>query len=79
MTIVATHVFNVYGSGVPDEIEPLVRRSRPKSGRTGVLVVRVMPESIEAIDKLAERRGWTRADAVRALLRAGLKAEGEIT
>ena len=57
--------------------EPLVRRSRTK-GREAVLAVRLQSESLAAVDAYAERKGWTRADAARVLLRAGLKAEGEI-
>jgi hypothetical protein len=64
---------------VVNEIEPPARRLRPDSGtetRTALLVVRVRPTSLVVIDVYAQRNGWTRADAVRALLRVGLKAEG---
>jgi hypothetical protein len=56
------------------DVEPLVRRARPAAGRTSVLTLRVHPESLKAIDDLAVARGWTRADAVRSLLRAGMDA-----
>lgn len=57
------------------EFEPLVRRSTVK-GRAAVLTIRLMPESLAQIDEVAERNGWTRADAVRSLLRDGLAAQG---
>lgn len=51
-----------------------MRRSRVK-GRGAVLTIRLMPESMAQIDAVAEKHGWTRADAVRSLLRMGLQKE----
>jgi hypothetical protein len=62
---------------VGDEFEGLVRRS-PVKGRDVTLSVRIMSDSLAAIDRYAARRKLTRADATRSLLRSGLKAEGEI-
>jgi hypothetical protein len=59
-----------------DEIEPLVRRAPKGAGRSSVIAIRVHDKTLTSIDAYAERNGWTRADAARALLRAGFKAEG---
>ena len=66
--------------GVAD-IEPPVRRARTDSDterRDELLAVRMRKTSMTQIDTYARKRKVTRADAVRALLRAGLRAEGEI-
>lgn len=54
------------------EIEPLVRKTATGEARTEMLTVRVHAGSLAAIDELATQRGWSRADTVRSLLRAGM-------
>ena len=65
----------LYTVPVTSEVEPLVRRGTGDGRRTALLALRVKPESLAAIDALAKKRGWSRADTVRSLLRAGLEVE----
>jgi len=58
------------------DFEPLVRRGKAQPDRDGVLTLRLKRDSLALIDSYANKHGWTRADATRSLLRAGLKAEG---
>ena len=58
----------------PPDRPQKVRRRRPKgSGSYSIIPVRVSPELVAAIDKVARNLGISRSECIRQFLEAGLK------
>lgn len=55
------------------------RAIRSRDGRDPVVGVRLPPDLIARIDKHAKKQGVFRSDAIRDLLKAGLRAERAVS